>query len=300
MGLQVGRLIGDKAVGHGMGFVEAVPGELEQDLEDFLALGRRHVMQFLCAFDEAHLHGNQVLDLLFAHGAAQDVCFAQRKAGQDGGRLHDLFLVQDHSVCIGQDRVQQRMDGFHGMVEPAAFDEFFRHTRVQRTRAVQGHEGDQVLHGLGRQAHNQTGHACTFQLEYALGVAGAEHVAHRLVFQRDVVQIHGFARRFLDEAHGVGHDGQGPQAQEVHLQEAQFLDLILVILRCDHTVLADAFALDAFVQLQRHQVDQRFRRNDDARRVGTRVAGQALDTLGNVDQVMDPFVCFVQGLQFAA
>ena len=71
--LQPGRLIGDQRVGGGVALVEAVAGELVDQVEQLVGLGRRDVVVRRAALDEGRALGVHLrLDLL-AHRAAQQV-----------------------------------------------------------------------------------------------------------------------------------------------------------------------------------------------------------------------------------
>ena len=98
--------------------------------------------------------------------------------------------------------------------------------------------------------------------------------------------------------HRIVHDGQGTQTQEVHLQKTQLFHLVLIKLSGDHPLLADArFNVCSFVQLQRHQFNQGFRRNHHARRMGAAVTGQAFHAFGDVDHAFYFRVAVVHGPQ---
>src|SRR3546814_14084962 len=75
----------------------AIAGELVDQVEQFVRLGRRDVAS-RAPFDEAGaLRVHLRLDLL-AHGAPQKVGVAQRIARQYLGRLHHLFLIDEDAV----------------------------------------------------------------------------------------------------------------------------------------------------------------------------------------------------------
>ena len=109
------------------------------------------------------------------------------------------------------------MDAFHSPAPFPSFNEFFRHTGVQGTRAVQGHQRNQVPHGFRAQPFHQPGHPRAFQLEHPLGIPGAQHFAHRFVFQRDGIQINPFPCAFFYKMNRIVHYRQGTEPQKVHL-----------------------------------------------------------------------------------
>ena len=106
--LHVGGVIGDQRIGGGVRLVEAVVGEFGEQVEDRVGVVLGQPL-FQGAVDEADALGVHLrLDLL-AHGAAQQIGFAERIAGQDLGDLHHLFLVDDDAEGLLQHRLQQRM-----------------------------------------------------------------------------------------------------------------------------------------------------------------------------------------------
>ena len=52
------------------------------------------------AVNKLLLHGIQLFGFLFAHGAAQNIGLAKRKACQYGSYLHYLFLIQNNAESI--------------------------------------------------------------------------------------------------------------------------------------------------------------------------------------------------------
>ncbi len=106
IGFEISRLIGDQRVSGGVRLVEAVAREFRHQLEDILgaaavdAVGDR-------ALDEALLLRRHLLLDLLAHGAAQQIRLAERKARQNLRDLHHLLLVDDDAVGLIEDRRDQ-------------------------------------------------------------------------------------------------------------------------------------------------------------------------------------------------
>ena len=124
-------------------------------------------------------------------------------------------------------------------------------------------------------------HARRFQLEDAEGLALAEHL-HRLrvaVGQADEVDL--FAHGVADEVDGAAEDGEVREAEEVDLQEPDLRHLL-------HGELGrgDARLVAAVRALQRHVVDERVARDDDAGGVGAGVAGHAFELPGGIEEAM--------------
>ena len=235
-------------------------------------------MQALRALDERRTHGIQLLRLLLAHRTAQNICLAQRKACQRRGYLHNLLLVENNAIGILKDRLHQRMQHLRRALAVTAGDKVLRHTRAQGTRTVESHERNQILKAFRRQIHNQLRNARRLQLENAGRFAATEHLAGFLIMQRNIVDIHNLACRLLDELDAVTNNRQRAQAEEVHLQQAQLLHLVFVILRNHAAVTA---------LLQRHIVAQIARCDNNTCGMRARVARQALDAARQVDELFN-------------
>ena len=106
--LQVRGLVGQPRVGRGVRLVEAVARELLHVVPDLAGLLLRDPA-LDAALQELVLLGGHDVGLLLPHRLAQDVGLAERVAGQGGGDLHDLLLVDHDAVGPGQDRLQQRV-----------------------------------------------------------------------------------------------------------------------------------------------------------------------------------------------
>ena len=94
---EVGGLIGEDGVGARVRFVETVAGKFLHQVEDANGFLIRNFI-FFTAGEEFGALGGHFFFFLFAHGAAEDVCFAEGEAGEGVGNLHDLFLVENDAV----------------------------------------------------------------------------------------------------------------------------------------------------------------------------------------------------------
>ena len=86
------------------------------------------------------------------------------------------------------------------------------------------------------------------------------------------------ARRLLDVLDGVVEQRERAEAEEVHLQEADALDLL-------HRPLRRDFAVVLLALVERDELGERPRRDDDAGGVHRGVAGHALEPPGDGEQV---------------
>ena len=279
VGLEPEGLIGDQGIGGAMGLVEAVAGELIHQVED---VGRRPAVD--APLGRPRLEDGALLVhlrlLLLAHGAAQQVGAAQGVAGQDLGDLHHLFLVEDDAVGGLEDGLQVRVGIGHRRLAVLAGDEVVHHAGLQGPGAEQGHQGGHVLEGVGAQLLDQLLHAPGFELEDGGGLAALEQGEGRRVLGIDARNVDGglagLGAPGVDGLEGPVDDGQGAQAQEVELDQAHLLDVVLVEL--GHEVGAAGLAIEG------GEVGELGRGNDHAAGVLAGVAGQALQFEGHVDE----------------
>ena len=172
VGFEPGGLIGDEAVGGGVGFVEAVLGKFFDVVEDGAGELGFDLVGFLAAGDKFFALGGHDFGFLFAHGAAEDVALSEGEAGEGLGGLLNLFLVDDDAVGFVEDGFEQGVVVLYvfGAVFAAgeAFDE------LHGAGAVEGEDGDDVLYAVGGDLAEGVAHAGGFELEDADGVAAGE------------------------------------------------------------------------------------------------------------------------------
>ena len=143
---------------------------------------------------------------------------------------------------------------------------------------VQRHQRDDVLEAVDRRLLEQVAHAARFELEHGGGVACREDVVGRLVVERQRLQVD--RRRRVQHAHVADRpveDGERGQAEEVELHQADRLDVVLVELRDD--------GVGVGLHVQRAEVGELARRDQHAARVHADVARQALELLGEREQL---------------
>jgi hypothetical protein len=119
--LEVGRLVGDQPVAGGVGLVEAVALERLEGLEDGVDDLRRHAPLGRLA-DELVLLRAQHRRLLLADGVAQRVRLRAGEAAEGHGRGHDVLLVDEDAVGLGQVRLEQRVQVGHRFLAVLAPD----------------------------------------------------------------------------------------------------------------------------------------------------------------------------------
>ena len=114
---------------------------------------------------------------------------------------------------------------------------------AQRTGPVQRVQRDQVLETLRLGLAQRVAHARALELEHAVRLAVLEQLIGLRIVERQLLEVDLVARRLLDVLDRVVEQRERAQAQEVHLQEADALDLLHRPLRRDF-----AFVLLALVE----------------------------------------------------
>ena len=107
------------------------------------------------------------------------------------------------------------------------------------------------------------------------------------IIERQLLEIHLVARRLLDVLDGVIEQGERAQPQEVHLQKTDALDLL-------HRPLRGDFALVLLALVQRREFCDGPGRDHDAGRVHRGMAGHALETPGDLQELPDALVGLLQ------
>ena len=126
-----------------------------------------------------HLRG-----VLLAHGAAQQIRFSERIAGDDVGDLHHLFLVDHDAERLAQNGLQFRQQSYStARASPLALDEVVDHAPIG-PGAVERIQGGQVFDAVGLVAAQHVAHAAGFKLKDARGERAMEDLLIRLARHR--------------------------------------------------------------------------------------------------------------------
>ena len=228
--LHVGGLVGDHRIRGSVALVEAVVGEPRQQFENGIGLRALDAALDRAGDEALALRLHLLLDLL-AHGAAQQVRFAERVAGQDLRRLHHLFLVDDDAERFAQDRLELRMDVFRLLV--AVLARAVGRDVGHRAGAVERDQRDDVLEPVGAHVDERAPHAGAFHLEHADHLAARQHLVRFWIVERDAQQIDLDAAPLHQLDRDVEHR-QRREAEEVELHQACLLDPLHVELGHRH------------------------------------------------------------------
>ena len=274
--LQVRRLVGEKRVGGRVRLVEAVAGEELHQLEDLAGLLLADALGERAGHEGLALLGHD-LGILLAHRLAQHVGLPQREAGEHRRHPHDLFLVGDDAVGVGEDRLERGELVLHQAAAGLAIDVVVHHAALEGAGPVERVHRDQILEPLRLGAAQDLAHARAFELEDAVGLAVDEQLIRLRIVERDGVDVERDALGALDLAERVLDQRQRAQAQEVHLEQADALDLL-------HRPLGRDFVAVALEE--RRVVGDRTRRDHDAGGVDAGVSRHAFEALAHLEHVV--------------
>ncbi|MCY1493744.1 hypothetical protein D9M68_275870 [compost metagenome] len=278
MRLHIGGLVGDDGVSRCVRLVEAVVGELGEQVENQVRLRLRHFVLHGAVDEAGALLIHFLLDLL-THGAAQKIGFAERVAREHLGDLHHLLLVDDNALRFLEQMVDLRMNRLDFFL--AMFASIVDRDVLHRARAIERHQRDDILDAVRPHADQRLAHAGAFHLEHANRFAARQHLIGLRVIERDARQIN-FDAALLHEIDGDLQNGQGLQAEEVELDEARLLHPF-------HVELGDRH-VGARIAIHRHELRQRTVTDHDTGGVGRGVAIEAFDLLGDVEKPRDDWL----------
>lgn len=172
------------------------------------------------------------------------------------------------------------MDGFDLLPPVLAVGVVVVRVHAHRTGPVQREHRDDVLETGGLHAAQQVAHRAAVELEHAESVSAREQFVRGRVVEREGVEIEIDPPPVrLDVVDGVTDDGEVPQSEEVHLQQADGLARRVVPAGDDGAVLG---ALP-----HGNRIHQRFGRHDDRAGVDAGVTDQALEPLGRLVDLRD-------------
>ena len=260
-----------------MRLVKAVSGELLHQVEDadHFVFG---VLPLDGSVDKACALLGHLLRILLAHGAAQQVGFAQGVAGEHVGDLHHLLLVDDDAERLLEQGFQLRQLVADDSAAPLALDEVVDHATLDGTGTVERIEGGQVFYRVRLIASQHIAHAAGLELENAGSQrAMKDFLVGLRIVQWDQRHIERASALALNELQRVVNHGERGEPKKVHLEQAQLLHRFHVIRGDDFVVLAAADG---------HQFGEGLRGNHHAGGMQTGSADQSLQLAGGIDQFL--------------
>ena len=225
---QPGRGIDQQRETGGMGFGKAVFAE-PLDLgkaavgEVGVIPARQH------PFDEAVAKGADGAHALEGgERPAQPIRLLRGEACPHHGNLHRLFLEQRHPQRAFQHRAQVGGGQVHRLLPLAAVDVGMHHAALDGAGADDGDLDHQIIEFPRPHPRQEIHLRPAFHLEHPHRIGAAQHVIGGGVFLRQAFQR--VARPCVprDQIEALADAGQHPEAQHIHLQDAQRVDIVLV------------------------------------------------------------------------
>ena len=178
------------------------------------------------------LLGHERGDLL-AHRLPEAVGIGHREPRDGLGGLHDLLLVHHDPVGVREDGLEVIVQVADAGLAVLAIGVLGVHAGPQRSGSVQGIEGDEVFEPVGSEVAHEGAHRAALELEDTDRVAATQHLVDRLVVERHGVDVRPVPRVAFDQVQGTLDRREVAQAEEVHLQEAERLDAVHLVLGDD-------------------------------------------------------------------
>ena len=222
--------------------------------------------------------------LLLADRVAERVRLGPGEPAEGHRRGHDVLLVDEDPVRLLEVRLEQRVEVGDRLLAVLAAD--VGRDVVHRARAVERDHRREVVDRRRAQLADVAAHARGLQLEHAGRLARGEQLERRRVVERD--RRRGRSRsprscRMRSTAWRRIVRFERPRKSNLSRPSASI---------AVHLVLGHQ-RVGVRRLLERHQLGQRLAGDDDARGVGRRVAGDALELVGEVDEPLDRRVAVV-------
>ena len=214
-----------------------------------------------------------------AERAAHLVRLGERAPGHDVQDLQHLLVEHHDAARLGQRRPQVRVQVLRVLPALPGPQERGHHVRLDRAGAEQRDVGDQVVERLRPELADQLALTGRLDLEAAEGVRRPDQRVRRRVVQRDRVQVD---LDVVDAAHlldRLRHRRLHADAEDVELEQAEVLDVVLVEL---------AHREPRPARLDRRAVQQGAVGQQHAARVQRDVPGQAVEPLDEREHAVQP------------
>ena len=128
---------------------------------------------FCCPFKKSTFLRLHFLFNFFTHGAAKQIRLSQRKAGHNLSNLHDLLLINRHTIGFLEHRLQHVMH-IIGFFLPFLTGDIARNI-IHRPWTIQSNERDNIFKAVRLHFPKHIAHTGTFKLEHTYRIAVTQH-----------------------------------------------------------------------------------------------------------------------------
>ena len=234
MHFEPGAGIGEEGKADGVGLGESVEGKGLDGLGDAVLDGDGHgfVRHGGAEFFERFVHA--LGGAIEAHGSAQLFGLGAAEVGDDHGHLEHLLLEQGDTEGATEHGLEAGMDVVDVLFSIPPIEIGMDHFSDDGTGTDDGDLDDDVIKALRLHAR-QRGHLRTaLDLENADGISLLEHLVSRCVILWDLREIDGPTACGAG-GEGLLNDGHHAKAEEIDLDDAEVLAVVLVPLDHDAT-----------------------------------------------------------------
>ncbi len=277
--LEPGRLVGRQGEGRRVRLAEAEGGESLEDLPD--PVGDLGVVA-ACQRGRTPPLLDPELPVGGAEGPTHLVGLREGHAGRLGDDHQHLLVEDDDPLGLLEGRDEARVQVGGVLPALAGVEEGHDHVALDRAGPEERDVDDEVLEGLRTELADELALPRALDLEAPEGPRRADQLEGRLVVEghlRLVVEIEVHAVDTLDLEGGVCHGRLHPDAEDVELEQAHLLDVVLVELAHRE---AEPARLDRSA-VEQHRVGQH-----DPAGVQGDVARQPVEPLDDVEHQLEP------------
>ena len=269
----------DASVRDGVCLAEREGREVRDEVPDRLRILRADALSG-GAVEEAPLQRHEFLEATLLERAPQPIGLGEVHARELGRGLHDVLLVEHHAVRVAQHAVETGMRRARILEAVHAPDVRILHPRSRGPRPDERHRLDHIVHPARLHLEQEMTHARRLDLEATKRSPLPERArCVRILLGRigriDVEPL------FAQEAHAIVERAERPVAEEVHLDEPDRLDAILVELRDDGPLGR---------RLARDDIGDTPRRDDDAAGVEPEVPRRVEQRRGSDERTHEPLI----------
>ena len=226
--LDPGGHVDEEREAGGVGLGEPVVGEAL----DLLEAAEREVLVVAALAHAADERLAEAVDVAEAaeggHGAAQPVRLGRGEAGGDDGDLHGLLLEERHAKGLLQHPAQRVGRVVHRLLAAPAAQVGVHHVPLDGARAHDRHLDHQVVEVAGLEAGQHAHLRAALHLEDADGIGAAQHLVDGRVLGRHGVEAEPAPVAAFDQVEGLAHAGEHAEAEHVHLEDAEGVQVVLV------------------------------------------------------------------------
>ena len=191
-------------------------------------------------------------------------------------------MEDDDAVGLGEDRSQVVVDVDRVIPALSGAQEGRDHVGLHRAGTEERDVDDDVVEVVGCELADELALPGRLDLETAERARGLDEGVRRRVVEGDGIEVDAFAVDALDLGDGMGEGGLHAHAQDVELEQPESLDVVLV---------EGAHRIALRAGLDRRAVEEGGVGEEHTARVHGDVAGQAVEALDQVPEVVELTAC---------